>query len=123
MLWVENPITGSFVPIDAHVAGSKKPMIQATKRNDKANTVSDEDKNLENYPLIPRLDGDDVGTGAEKILFVPPPAPRLKDINDVYGADQWTKVTMEYRNFAFVKRCSFLIFQVFHGGDYSMELF
>lgn len=111
-LWVENPITGSFVQVNTHKAVTKAIMQTTTKKSaEKTQQLSDEDKHLENSPLIPKLDEEDIGTGNEKTLYVPPSAPKL-NINDAYGTDQWTQVTMEYRNFAFVKRCVFLIFQV-----------
>ncbi len=90
-------------------------MQNTTKKSEQPPQSSDEHDNiLENTPLIPKLDTADLGQeeGA-KTLFVPPPAPVLNDINSTYQADPWTLVTMEYRNFAFVKRCIFLIFQVF----------
>ena len=108
-LWVENPVNGNFLPVEEQkqIGGSTSNKLTEQKQR-----KSDEDNNLENSPLIPKLTDEDVGDESEKMLLVPPVAPILRDINQVYQPDEWTQVTITYRNFAFVKRCAFLIFQV-----------
>lgn len=100
-------MTGSFVPVH-----SDNPNA-ATQNKANEQMQAEDEEQLENTPLIPKLDQNDLGTGKEKVLAVPP-VPKLRNMDDVNGNgnDEWTNVRMEYRNFSFVKRAAFLIFQV-----------
>ncbi len=129
-LWMENPVTGGFVPVHTEGPANAKNIGAAGggggssggKNHPEQMPIEDEEQ-LENTPLIPKLDKHELGTGKEKVLSVPP-VPKLRNIDDVHqNTDEWTNVRMEYRNFAFVKRSAFLIFQGLLGGFCVITIF
>jgi hypothetical protein len=122
-LWVENPLTGGFVPVRADTSSALQAASTSSSSSSAAAKTKqqqqqqqqqrqDDDRQLENTPLIPKLSHGDIGTGKETLLFVPPHATSLKDIDEVFSKDEWTKVRMEYKSFSFVKRLFYLFFQV-----------
>lgn len=109
-LFIENPVTGQF-----QVSEGVKDLRDAQKRQDQAK-VDEDDKLLEGANGLVELSPEEELDFRTKMMALPPrPRPREKPIEEAAQenlAEEWHTVTMEYRNFAFVKRMIFLIFQV-----------
>lgn len=125
VLFVENPMTGQFVPVDTN----KASLLANVKNTAVGNTpFKEENDKMENTPLIPKLTEDDIGNPKAKSLLLPPISllgARMVKKNDGINNDNnkisdnlesidddWTFISMEYRSFSFVKRLVFLVFQV-----------
>ena len=107
-LFVENPITGRFQGVP-NVAAS-----QANQQGQEKARVDENDAKLHQVPAVPKLDGD---TPAKPTaLNIPPSASTKarKSEDFFHRSEEWEVVSMEYRNFAFVKRMVFLLFQASH---------
>lgn len=78
--------------------------------------VDEDDKQLEDAPLIPRLTANEALDHSTKLVSLPPrpknTAKRLAEDIEIERGEEWAMIIMEYRNFAFVKRLTFLLFQV-----------
>lgn len=109
-LFIENPVTGQF-----QVSEGVKDLRDAQKRQDQAK-VDEDDKLLEGVNGLVELSPEEELDFRTKMMALPPrPRPREKPIEETAQenlTEEWHTVTMEYRNFAFVKRMIFLIFQV-----------
>jgi hypothetical protein len=116
---VENSATGMFIPV------RKRTNATETIMNQKSSTtaVEDEDKGLENVPLLPKINLDDNNNkeGEDETLLIPPNPPPTQSYTALQPQrnknEEWTVISMEYQNFNFMKRLFFLFFQVsFHAS-------
>ncbi|RYH29659.1 hypothetical protein EON65_07740 [archaeon] len=76
--------------------------------------ITDENNNLEKLPVtnLASLDKEYPEVGPKAILIPPTPLKVTTDEEADQNSHEWTLVTMEYRNFAFIRRLGFLFFQV-----------
>lgn len=105
---MENPVSGTFSAVTTGAAA------QALSSNLDRSHLDDENRKLENAPK--QGDGGDYPELGKKALLAPPNPVKVSanDAEDMQArkADEWALVTMEYRNFAFIRRLGFLVFQV-----------
>eukprot|EP00981_Chlorochromonas_danica_P001097 scaffold247_cov172-Ochromonas_danica.AAC.12 len=119
-IFVENAVTGTFSALSTGPS-------HATREKAVSKGMKDENKLLENVPKGSGDGSNDYPELGKKALLVPPFPMRISvseaDEMQARKTDEWTLVTMEYRNFAFMRRLGFLIFQGLVGGFAVVTLY
>mmetsp|Transcript_15894 Transcript_15894/g.17213 ORF Transcript_15894/g.17213 Transcript_15894/m.17213 type:complete len:206 (+) Transcript_15894:4951-5568(+) len=114
ILWVENPTTGVFHPVNKRTIAESMIAKTGTSSSD---AIEGEDQQLENLPLIPKINLlEESSNGTDDLLVPPNPSysnavPATDHAVPPSANDQWVIIRMEYHHFNFMKRLLFLFFQ------------
>ncbi len=111
-------MTGKFHPVRKNGKAAENIITESNNPNN----LVEQENILENIPLIPKINLNDdaenqTPSGANEAILVPP-NPQVAHISlkndnrELTERDEWTIMTMEYRNSNFRKRLFFLFFQV-----------